>query len=543
MKSCWKTFLRNFPLLAMAVSYSAFCAETTDNVVPPTNFKALSRQLRVDLVWSPGETPLHYEVRRARQPGGPFEQLPAGLTNVYITAYSDFIGVAGGDYYYQVRSVRDSEAGRPPAVSPWSQTQSASPQPFDAAQLLTEVQEAGFRYFYDYAHPISGLARVGTRKKPDVCSIGGTGWGLCNLVAGVDRGFITRREGIRQVLKILRFLSVKADRFHGAFPHWINGGTGKTIPFSQYDDGADLVETAFLMEGVILCREYFSESDPGEIEIRDLANTLWRSVEWNWFVQEKDGRSYLIWHWSPDYGWYKNHPISGFNECQLVYILALASPTHAVEPKVYWQGWQATNYGSARTQFGVPLELGRDLGPPLFWTEYSYMAFDPHAISYHGKTYFEHFQNFCKVDVLYAESKKAGFKGYGPLWGWTAGLAPGKSTDGPDGYRAFAPGARDDGTINPSAGLSSMPYAPKESLALLQELYLKHGREYWGPFGFYDAFNQTRNWVARDYLGNEVGTIAPMIENYRSGLCWNTFMKAPEIRPVLKILAEKRDEK
>ncbi len=530
MKSATKILLCCHLLLSAAFCSCVAAEADAKPPAPPRDIKVLSRQLRVDLVWAASEAPLNYEVRRARSPDGPFEPLPVELTNVNVNAYSDFIGQAGGGYFYQVRAIRPGETNQPPIASAWSETQKGSPQSLNDDELLTEVQEAGFRYFYDYAHPVSGLARVGTRKKPEVCSAGGTGWGLYNLVVGVERGFITRQQSVERALKMLRFLSGKADRFHGAFPHWLDGGTGQTIPFSHYDNGADIVETAFLMEGVILLREYFSGKNADEAEIRQLADSLWRAVEWNWFAQEKDGRAYLIWHWSPDHGWYKNHPITGFNECQLVYVLAMASPTHAVQPKCYWQGWQSTNYGTPRTEFGVPLELGRELGPPLFWTQYSYLGFDPHQISYHGKTYFEHFQNFCRVDVAYAESKRADFKGYGPLWGWTAGY-------GPDGYKAFAPGPRDNGTINPSAALSAMPYAPKECRAFLAGLYANHGREFWGPFGFYDAFNLTRGWLAQDYLGNEVGPIAPMIENYRSGLCWKTFMQAPEISPVLKILA------
>ena len=393
------------------------------------------------------------------------------------------------------------------------------------------MQEAGFRYFYDYAHPISGLARVGTTKDSDVCSIGGTGWTLYNLVVGSSRGFVTRDEAARRVVKILEFLSEKADRFHGAFPHWINGSSGKVVPFSQYDDGADLVETAFLMEGVILTREYFGAQNPTESKIRQLSDNLWRTVEWDWFAKEKDGCPVLIWHWSPKFAWKKDHAISGFNECQITYVLALASPTHPVAPKFYWQGWQCTNYGSTRTAFGVDLKLGRNLGPPLFWTHYSYLGLDPHQIFFDGKSYFDHFRDFCRVQVLYADSKRDDFKGYGTLWGLTAGL-------GPNGYRAFAPGPLDNGTITPTAALSSMPYVPNESRAFLLNAYKQYGKQCWGPFGFYDALNPSENWFARDYLSNEVGPIAPMIENYRSGLCWKTFMKAPEIRSVVKLLSE-----
>jgi exo beta-1,2-glucooligosaccharide sophorohydrolase (non-reducing end) len=518
--------------LLLATSLFAVAA-SNDSVAlaPPMKLKVLSRQLRVDLVWS-AEASVNYEVQRSRSQNGPFESLPVEVPNLAI--YTDFIGQTGGEYYYRVRAIR-GETNQPVTTSKWSEVQSGRPNPLNADKLLLEMQEASFRYFYDYAHPVSGLARVGTRKNADLCSIGATGWELYNLVVGIKREFITRREGAERIVKILHFLSENADRFHGVFPHWLDGSTGKVIPFSAFDNGADLVETAFLMEGVILVREYFSKNTPKEAEIRKLADALWREVEWDWFAQDKDGRAFLLWHWSPNYGWFKNHPISGFNECQIVYILALASPTHAISPKYYWEGWESDHYSNPRTEFGIPLNLGRDLGPPLFWTDYSYLGFDPRQISFQGQTYFDLFRNFCRVQMLYAASKSAEFKGYGPLWGLTAGY-------GTNGYHVFSPGPKDNGTITPSAALSAMPYVPDESRAFMLELYEKYGKQLWGPLGFYDGINLSKNWVARDYLANDVGPIAPMIENYRSGLCWKTFMKAPEIGPVLKHLAKPPQE-
>jgi exo beta-1,2-glucooligosaccharide sophorohydrolase (non-reducing end) len=512
---------------------SSMAAPSDALLAPPAKFKVLSRQLRLDLTWSDADASMNYEVQRSRNPKGPFETLPVEVQGVSI--YSDFIGNSGDDYYYRVRAIHFEDTNQPAVFSTWSEVRHGSPRPLDVEQLLTDVEEGGFRYFYDYGHPGSGLARVGTRKNLDVCSSGSTGWGMYNLVVGIERGFITRREGAERALKILDFLSNKADRFHGAFPHWLNGSTGKTISFSKYDNGADIVETAFLMEGIILLREYFSGHNGNEVEIRKLADGLWRAVEWDWFAQEKDGSAFLFWHWSPNYGWFKNHPISGFNECQIVYLLALASPTHPIQPKFYWGGWESAHYATPRTEFGIPLELGRDIGPPLFWTHYSYLGLDPRQISYHGQTYFDQFRDLCRVQILYAQSKKDDFRGYGALWGITAGY-------GPSGYHAFEPGPRDNGTINPTAALSSMPYVPNESRAFLLEMYEKYGSQLWGPFGFYDGINLSKNWVARDYLGNDVGPIAPMIENYRSGLCWKTFMQAPEIGPILKLLAEPPDK-
>lgn len=526
---------RVLPAIGLMIGLMAACSNhALADVMPPpipANVQALSRQLRVDLVWDADAEPLAYEIQRAQTPDGAYSPLPVALTNVDVNAGSDFLGRAGGEYFYQVRSVRPAAPGRPAAVSPWSAPCHAHPLALDAGQLIGETQEAGFRYFYNYGHPTSGLARMGTHFTPNVCSASGTGFGMFNVVVGIERGFITRQQGVDRARRTLRFLAAKTTRYHGAFPHMLDGITGQTIPFTDRDDGADIVETSFLMAGVLLWREYFSGNNSQEAEIRQLANQLWRDVDWHWFVGEEGGVSFLRWHWSPKHGWDKDDRVIGFNEAQLAYVLALASPTHPIPAQAYWQGWEPDYYGKSRTRFGVWLQLGQnDLGPPLFWIQYSYLGLDPRQISYRGRTYMKEFQDICRVAMLYADSRSNEFKGYGRLWGWTAG-------DGPNGYQVHAPGTNDDGTINPSAALSAMPYAPEGSRAFLLALYSEHGRELWGPFGFYDGFNLSRNWFDRDYLASEIGTIAPMIENQRSGLCWKTFMRAPELAAALKVLA------
>jgi len=246
--------------------------------------------------------------------------------------------------------------------------------------------------------------------------------GFFNLGVGIERGFITRDEGVARALLELRFLSRHAQRFHGAFPHLVNGQTGRVIPFGPYDDGADLVETAFLIQGALFAREYFSRNDPEEAEIRNLADGLWRDVQWDWFLSRNDPFPVLIWHWSPDYGWKINLHIVGFNECQIVYLLAMASPTHPISPAAYWQGWEGPDYASDQEEFGINLELGNipAVTPPLFMAHYSYLGLDPRQIRFHGRTYFDHFTDFCRVQISYAQSKSNVFKGYGPLWGITA---------------------------------------------------------------------------------------------------------------------------
>jgi len=531
-------------LLALAAIFAGVTAHADSSGPAPElqSLRALSRHHRVDLVWEQGEA-LFFEIER-RGPGeSEFRRINKRLwtTNVY----GDYIGNAEGLRAYRVRAIYVSPDGESTTVSDWSRVVEAAPRESTEEEFLTEIQEASFRYFYDWRHPVSGLAREKTpprvarggrwleprlvdhiRDMRQLCTTGATGMGMFNLVVGVERGFITREEGTAWALQMLRFLSTKAERFHGAFSHWLYGDTGKTRPFAgREDNGADSVETSFLASGFIVLREYFTGDKAEEREIRELADSLWRDIEWDWFSRGvPDGP--LYWHWSPDYGWAKNHPVRGFNESAILYVLGLASPTHPIDLEAYHKGWRRPEYGEKRNVFGVTMSLGQGLGPPLFWTHYSYLGLDPRAIHYDGASYFEHFKRFCEVQVRYAQSKRDTFKGYGPLWGLT-------SSANPNHYKGHRPGEKDDGTIAPTAALSSMPYLPEASQSCLRILYNEHGRKLWKDYGFTDAFNYTKDWIAPLLLGIDAGPIAPMIENHRTGLCWTIFMKAPEVQAAL----------
>ncbi len=491
----------------------------------PQGLQAASRQLGVALEWEPVPGVSGYEVERAGTLKGPYQTLNNKFEQ--LTVFNDFIGVGDTNCYYRVRSFRGDDKSRV-QCSDWSDLAEGHAEELETNQLLTEVQKAGFDYFYKFGHPVSGLARLSMRRDPDICAIGASGMGLFNLGVGIERGFISRQDGVNRTLRELKFLSRQAERFHGAFPHLLNGQTGKALPFGQYDDGADIVETAFLMEGVLFAREYFSEPSADEAQIRGLADGLWRGVEWDWFLKA-DPYPVLIWHWSPKWGWKIDLHVTGFNECQIIYLLAMASPTHPIKPDAYWEGWEGADYGVDRVVYGIHMSLGNSNAPapPLFMAHYSYLGLDPHQLWFRGKTYFDHFRDFCLVQVGYAWDKSDVYKGYGPLWGITASA-------GPEGYRAFRPGKQDNGTLAPTAALSSMPYVPEQSLSCLMQMYQNNGSQLWGPLGFYDSFNLTRKWVAKTYLCIDQGTIAPMIENYRTGFCWKTFMKCQEIQPVIK---------
>jgi hypothetical protein len=408
------------------------------------------------------------------------------------------------------------------------------------AELLTTVQRATFRYFWDYAHPVSGMAREHTGR-PDTCATGGTGFGLMAIMVGADRGFVAREDAATHILKIVTFLEEKAHRYHGAWSHWIDGNTGDTLPFAskngvRADDGGDLVETSFLVQGMLTVRQYFDRENDVERELRERITRLWREVEWDWYLREPDGK-YLYWHWSPNYGWMMDHQVGGaFNECMITYLLAIASPTHAIPASCYYEGWVGNEekYANGNDYYGYKQWVGRPKGGRLFFTHYSFLGFDPRNKRDKFCNYFENNRNISLIHRAYSIENPKGFKGYGPnAWGLT-------SCSTPDGYRGLDPNGLDNGTIAPTAALSAMPYTPEESMAALKYYYHELGPRLWGEFGFRDAFNLERDWFSDRYLAIDQGPIICMIENYRTQLCWRMFMKNPEIEPMLEAIGWER---
>lgn len=394
--------------------------------------------------------------------------------------------------------------------------------------FLDMVQEATFRYFWDFAHPVSGLARERNSSLNTVTS-GGSGFGIMAILVGIERNWISRLDGLNRLLTVTAFLDT-ADRFHGAWPHWMNGSTGKVIPFSAKDDGGDLVETAFLIQGLLAARSYFNDSTPSEQLLRSRITSLWESVEWDWY--RRNNQSVLYWHWSPNFGWDMDFELRGFNEVHITYILAIASPSHPVPASLYHSGWAAPDYTSGQTPYGYPLFTTPSNGGPLFFSHYSYLGFDPRYLSDGYANYFIRNAHHTLVNREWCIQNPGQFSGYGPdCWGLTA------SDDPLVGYLAHeATASRDNGTITPTAALSSMPYTPVESMAALQHFYRVYGEDLWGTLGFRDAFNPSQDWVANSYLAIDQGPIIVMIENYRSGLLWDLFMANPEIAPALSTI-------
>ena len=398
-------------------------------------------------------------------------------------------------------------------------------------ELLELVQRQSFRYFWDFGHPVSGLARERSNRTygygDEVVTIGGTGFGVMAVVVGAERGWVKREEAVERLLKMTRFL-VKADRYHGVFPHWMNGETGKTLPFGRKDDGGDLVETAFLMQGLLTARQYFDRDAPGEKELRNKIDRLWNEVEWDWHT--RDGRDVLYWHWSPNHGWAMNFALRGWNECLIAYVLAASSPRYPILPSVYHKGWTSgDHFKNGRRYYGIPLPLGFDYGGPLFFAHYSFLGLDPRGLKDRYADYWEQNRSHVLINREHCVRNPKKFKGYGPdSWGLT-------SSDNPQGYGAHSPD-NDLGVISPTAALSSFPYAPEHSLRALRHFYEKLGDKLWGEYGFVDAFSETEGWYAESYLAIDQGPIIVMIENHRTGLPWKLFMSCPEVRAGLKRL-------
>jgi hypothetical protein len=384
-------------------------------------------------------------------------------------------------------------------------------------ELLTLVQQQTFKYFYDFAHPASGMARE-RNTSGDLVTSGGSGFGIMAIIVGIERNFITRQQGITHLNKIVNFLET-ANRFHGVWPHWINGNTGTVIPFSTRDNGGDLVETSFLVQGLLTFRQYLQPTDTVGNNLINRISTLWEGVEWDWY--RRGDQNVLFWHWSPNYNWDMNFALSGYFEQQITYLLAAASPTHGVPKIVYTNGFaQNGNFLRNDTYYGINLKLGGLF--PLFWVHYSYLGLDPH-FSDDYTDYWQQNVNASRINHAYCVANPKNFIGYSDAcWGLT-------SSDGPSGYRAHSP-ANDLGVITPTAALSSFPYTPEESMKALKFFYYTLGDRLWGQYGFYDAFNLTQGWTANSYLAIDQGPIIVMIENYRTGLLWDLFMSAPEVQ-------------
>jgi hypothetical protein len=405
--------------------------------------------------------------------------------------------------------------------------------------LFTLVQYKTFQYFWDGAEPTSGAARERfhvDNNYPDndkhVVTSGGTGFGVMAILVGIERGFITRQQGLERLTHFITWLE-KADRFHGVWPHWWNGETGKVKPFGQKDNGGDLVESSYLLQGLLCVRQYFQNGNADEKALASRIDKLWREVEFDW--HRKNNQNVLYWHWSPTYQWEMNFPVEGYNECLIMYVLAASSPTHSVPAEVYHEGWArkgGMKNDPSHQQYGYHLDLkhngAQQYGGPLFWSHYSFLGLDPRNLKDGYADYWRHNKNHTLINRQYCIENPKKFKGYGEhSWGLTASYSR-------NFYAAHSP-TEDHGVISPTAALSSFPYTPEHSMKAMKHFYTLR-KDLLGPYGFYDAFSEHYKWYKPWYLAIDQGPIVVMMENHRTGLLWKLFMSAPEVQTGLKKL-------
>jgi hypothetical protein len=405
------------------------------------------------------------------------------------------------------------------------------PKNLSDTELMELVQKQTFRYFWDFGHPISGMSRersnVAFEYGDEVVTIGGTGFGVMAMIVAAERKWQPRDSVSARLLKMVKFLS-KADSYHGVFPHWLNGATGKTVPFSRKDDGGDLVESSFLFQGLLTARQYFDQDTQIEKELRNRITWLWDETEWDWYTKENPNQ--LYWHWSPNHGWAMNFELRGYNEALITYVLAASAPRYPISPQVYHKCWaQSDHFKNGKEYYGVRLPLGFEYGGPLFFAQYSFLGLDPRGLKDSYADYWEQNVSHSLINYKHCVANPGKYKGYGAhSWGLTA-------SDTYNGYNAHSP-TNDFGTITPTAALSSFPYTPEQSMNALRHFYNDLGDQIWSEYGFTDAFNESQNWYAKSHLAIDQGPIIVMIENYRTGLLWKYFMKDPDVRNGLKKL-------
>jgi exo beta-1,2-glucooligosaccharide sophorohydrolase (non-reducing end) len=521
----------------------------TSSLPAPGNVRAKGYERHVDITWDPINSPTleRYMVYHSLD-GSDFQ--PIGIQVPGVNRYTDYLGKTGVTARYRVVASNHQYN-----LSPFSNVATAATRPLNDDELLTMLQEACFRYYWEGAHPVAGTTLENIPGDDRIVATGASGFGIMALIVGVDRGFITREQGLERLTKIVTFLE-KAPRYHGAWSHFMDGSSGKTLPvFDMFDNGGDLVETAFLMEGLLSARQYFNGPTDREKNLFRRISHLWKTVEWDWYRRSPQSDA-LYWHWSPEWSWYINHRLTGFNETMIVYLLAAASPTHAVPAELYYSGWasegeagakyrrgwsgssEGERYTNGHAYYGIKLDVGVGSGGPLFFTDYSYMGFDPRGIHDRFTDYFDNSRAMAQINFAYCLQNPGHYQGYGAnFWGLTA-------SDGPDGYRAHEPTLRDDdGTMTFTGALSSFPYTPKASMAAFKHIYRDLGDQVWGEYGPRDAINLSQDWVSPIFMGLNQAPITVMIENYRTGLIWKLFMSNPEIQPMLDRIGFKADGK
>jgi hypothetical protein len=430
---------------------------------------------------------------------------------------------------------------------------SASASPFDP--MLSDIEERTFRFFWETANPKNGLVpdRYPT---PSFASIAAVGFALTAYPIGIERGYISREEAQERVLVTLRFFD-RVPSQHGFFYHYMDIESGARANDSEIST----VDTALLLGGVLFCQSYFDTADARDTEIRKLSEDIYRRVDWKWAQVRPPA---IVLGWTPEQG-FLAYDWHGYNEAMLVYLLALGSPSHAIDPKA-WSMWTSTYdkyWGTLYDQTYLSFA-------PLFGHQYTHVWVDFRNIrdAYmreHGLDYFENSRRATYTQRRYAIANPMDWQGYGKnIWGLSASDGPGPSREPYLGkaisyLRYAARGVAvgqviDDGTIAPTAAIGSLPFAPEIVLPAMAEMYHRYGTSIYSTYGFLDAFNPSfRNgethtaaamqpvsakgyagWVDPDYIGIDQGPILAMIENYRGGLVWQIMRGNPYIQKGLE---------
>lgn len=524
MKNLPNIFLKSVGIIACTLILS--CSDVKEK--SEIELRAVPYDSHVELQWSKVGEDVEYKVYAKKKEGSEFLL----RTTTSDTIWLDFVKDLGKntELVYKIEAeARGVKKSSPQVV--------ATTREFTDEELLDMVQYYTFRYFWHGAEPNSGLAReryhmdgVYPQNDKHIITTGGSGFGLFSFPAAIQRGWITNDQALARLERILTFLET-ADKYHGVWPHWLNGETGRVQPFSPKDDGGDLVESAFLIQGLLAIRQHYINGNEREKSIAQRINALWEQMEWDWYRQEKD---VLYWHWSPNFGWEMNFPLEGYNECLITYVLAAASPTYPISDKPYHVGWARNGAIKANVYtYGYDLALRHNYaetyGGPLFWSHYSFLGLNPSGLKDRYADYMIHNTNHTLINRQWCIENPENYKGYGEdLWGLTSSYST-------KGYAGHKP-TEDLGVISPTAALSSIVYTPEASSQVLINMYRNYGDKVFGIYGFYDAFSVTDNWYPKQYLAIDQGPIVTMIENYRSGSPWKLFMSAPEVQNGLKKL-------